>query len=613
LHLSLFAFNDQPLTPLQMRVVDFLLDHKSEERITLLDVLKQEPLATNDDLFLAMQVFGKLYYHSGIDKPPVVINVGPVSSLNTSNNVILEESYLSTQPADDRARLLLQGLRTKAGLSRLQLGETIGVSADTIQNWETGRHDISPYKLQAIATALSLEPHHKDQLFKLALPEMDGAAFDNQPPGNKSVGALLAAYRKRAGYTQDELTSLLHVSDKTVSSWEIEKFVIEDSKLPSKLGELKTRLHLSDDEFQRLSYLVLPMLDPQELAKKPEGDVGRLLLATYRKRAGFSQPALEEKMGLGHNKIVRLESGEDHLRSFDLGAFIAPLSLSNAEAATFLLAAKPELIKHVIKVNADYPKQVKIWLERQIEDIREKAGNGQVFPAGVTPVHLPALDTQWLKLQQKEMRPGLLLAAFRVRKGLKQVFVRSLAPEEDAMTQAAVSDYERGVVPINPAKIAFFKKHYEFSNEEERQLMLLVLPALDPKWLNKQPKIDHSHYLLKAFRERSGLNQQQLGGLVGVPKGTITRWEAHTSPVPLDKIEDLKIALNLQEKYDEPQMLGDAIARSDRLLFAKRESEDNRRVKPPMTSGSTLAERIQPSNTGRLSSAHKNPPQSRTR
>lgn len=37
----------------------------------------------------------------------------------------------------------------------------------------------------------------------------------------KSIGAFIAALRKANGMTQKDLAELLHVSDKTVSRWEV--------------------------------------------------------------------------------------------------------------------------------------------------------------------------------------------------------------------------------------------------------------------------------------------------------------------------------------------------------------------------------------------------------
>lgn len=47
---------------------------------------------------------------------------------------------------------------------------------------------------------------------------------------------------------------------------------------------------------------------------------------------------------------------------------------------------------------------------------------------------------------------------------------------------------------------------------------------------------------LKAFRERLGLTQEQLGGLIDIPRNTIARWEREE--LPIAKMRQLELALS---------------------------------------------------------------------
>lgn len=64
------------------------------------------------------------------------------------------------EPIEERWRAALKAARKNQGMSVTQVGERVGVSHQTISNWETGARTPSPEHIQEWARALGLRARY---------------------------------------------------------------------------------------------------------------------------------------------------------------------------------------------------------------------------------------------------------------------------------------------------------------------------------------------------------------------------------------------------------------------------------------------------------------------
>lgn len=163
----------------------------------------------------------------------------------------------------------------------------------------------------------------------------------------------------------------------------------------------------------------LKALDSLWLIEQPIELQAGLLLHAFRKRVGLSQEQLAEIIGFSRTAIHFWEKGTKPIPVAKLDGLIAALKLSDDEATQF---------KYMI------------------------------IPTS------PEFDSAWLAQQPPKLQAGLLLFAFRERKGLTQ---RQLA-EILGISQAPIHCWEKGA--NLPTKLDELITALELSDEEENKL-----------------------------------------------------------------------------------------------------------------------------------------------
>ncbi len=145
--------------------------------------------------------------------------------------------------------VLLQGARLRAGKTKKECAEVLGVSASTFTAFEEGRKDIALPQLEVLAYALNVpvssffEDKEQDKLVseEPALPVEQVMALRN-----RIVGVLLRQARTQANLTQKELASALGVPARRITQYEY-------GQRPVPIAEL---LHMTDVLHRPITYFL---------------------------------------------------------------------------------------------------------------------------------------------------------------------------------------------------------------------------------------------------------------------------------------------------------------------------------------------------------------------
>ncbi len=119
--------------------------------------------------------------------------------------------------------VLLQGARLRAGKSKKECAEAIGVSASTITQFEEGHRDIALPQLELLAYALNVpvSSFFKDkEQEKLLAQEPELPADQVMTLRNRIIGVLLRQARSEVGKTQKDLAAELGISARRITQYE---------------------------------------------------------------------------------------------------------------------------------------------------------------------------------------------------------------------------------------------------------------------------------------------------------------------------------------------------------------------------------------------------------
>jgi transcriptional regulator with XRE-family HTH domain len=147
-------------------------------------------------------------------------------------------------------------------------------------------------------------------------------AARNDP--DRQAGKLLAALRKRAGVTQDQLAGTINIGRKTLSLWENGHNPIATARLPS----IATALRLSQQDLDRLTLARWPAVDAQSLSGQEQDKQAGKLLAALRKRAGITQHQLAGTINITKTTLSLWENGHNPIATAKLPFIATALSLS---------------------------------------------------------------------------------------------------------------------------------------------------------------------------------------------------------------------------------------------------------------------------------------------
>jgi len=119
--------------------------------------------------------------------------------------------------------VLLQGARLRAGRTKKECAEAIGVSAATLSRFEDGRKDVTLPQLELLAYLLNVpvSGFFRDrEQEKLVQEEPELPADQIVALRNRIIGVLLRQARTEAGMSQKELAGVLHVSPRRITQYE---------------------------------------------------------------------------------------------------------------------------------------------------------------------------------------------------------------------------------------------------------------------------------------------------------------------------------------------------------------------------------------------------------
>jgi len=157
--------------------------------------------------------------------------------------------------------------RKKLGLTQQDLADQIGVSADTVRNWEQGRTRPDLRNLRALATVVRIPA----RFMAISSQEQD------------SFPVRLLATRRRLGLSQAELGARLDVCAETIWEWENghhEPTATNRAAAEALIGETLG-------------------------TAGPTGE----LIREIRERLGLSQRELGERLGVAGSSVSRWERG----------------------------------------------------------------------------------------------------------------------------------------------------------------------------------------------------------------------------------------------------------------------------------------------------------------
>ncbi len=155
--------------------------------------------------------------------------------------------------------------RKKFGLLQKDLAEQLGVSADTVRNWELGHSKPSPQNLQKLAEMVKLP-----QRFLL----VSEAEFPHR----------FLLVRRRLALSQAEIASHLRVTRDTISNWE------------------RGRNEPRGETRERVDQLIEETLHGGESVAARVWEI--------RMRLGMSQSELADRLGVGRQTVSRWERGK---------------------------------------------------------------------------------------------------------------------------------------------------------------------------------------------------------------------------------------------------------------------------------------------------------------
>ena len=403
-------------------------------------------------------------------------------------------------------------------------------------------------------------------------------------PKEKQAALLLRAYRERNKCSLEAFAAATHISEGTLQHWETSLTPIATDKLGTLCRELLLNPSEAEDFILRCDKGIIehtgpawlkeqiaqkkwdiidfPALDPQWVQAQPANEQPGLLLRVYRERKKYSRDALAAATGISEGMLQEWENLKKLIAKDKLGTLCRELSLNSSEAEDFILRRDKGIIEHTGPA----------WLRNRIASKQWGA------------VDLPALDSQWLKAQPEDKRPGLLLKAYRKRLGLSQ-------PEfADAIGElnGAVSTWESGEHPVPEYKAGTLANALKLSQTEAERFILLVhpdiaehtgvdwlrkniaggqwstldAPALNREWLDAQPAGKQGGLLLRAYRERRKYSLDALATATRIPEGTLQHWETFRSQIATNKLGTLCHELSLSSSEAE-----DFILRRDKSII----------------------------------------------
>jgi transcriptional regulator with XRE-family HTH domain len=122
--------------------------------------------------------------------------------------------------------VLLRGARQKAGRSKKELADTLGVSVGVITQFEEGRKDVSLPQLELLAYTLKVPVStffKEREQEKLLAEEPELPAEQVIQLRQRIIGVLLRQARTEAGKSQKELAQALGVSPRRITQYEFGK------------------------------------------------------------------------------------------------------------------------------------------------------------------------------------------------------------------------------------------------------------------------------------------------------------------------------------------------------------------------------------------------------
>jgi transcriptional regulator with XRE-family HTH domain len=333
-------------------------------------------------------------------------------------------------------------------------------------------------------------------------------------------GRYLEALRLRAKLEPEEAASKIGVPAARLLEYEKGGGFTQNTGLAAGgikgfIEKIRPHYHTSPQEELQLMRLFLPILDPQTYLKTPYEDRQYELLKAYRYRVGASVTDVEKTFGadvVSAKNFSLWETKGHHLN----------------------------------------PSISKISVGALVDGLTPLYGLSRAENRRLTRAFLPALDPAWLKKQPEEEQLGHYLKALRYK--------GSAYSRDDMRSRTGLGfNYEDGV-RLDPIRlpegktlkgvIGQFTADYHMDNQEVERLTHLILPALNPRWLQKQPHDERLALLTAAFRQRAGLTLQEVADHLELKLQYVSHWETRGSTA-LESNTSLKSNLGkIMKLYD---------------------------------------------------------------
>lgn len=396
------------------------------------------------------------------------------------------------------------------------------IAKTAVRRWENGYPPMPGNLLPALKEILALNTLDYQLLLHTRFPSLDHEWLEDPAlPVNMRGGLMLDAYCQLAGMRHEDVAKHLHVSQDAVVRLKLGKRPIEGEILESVIALFR------DCDAKA----------PKD-ARWFDEDGFRKACASWDREKHFVTVPPEAKQA---GKILRRIHVEKNTTSEKMAASMGcskrtgnPIQVScynqwEREEITADPSVLPHMKEHLPLTDAEY----------------------QELLLGC----LPAFSKSWLDTQPTMNRAGLVLAAHRDFRGMKQ----KDAAETLGMTIKSYQLLEGGETEISPQTMQKAMVAFGMTGDQRRYFLQARLPALDTEWLARHKPKKALGLLIAANRFVLGKMQKEMATETGVSKQDLNDWELAVRRPPKETFDTIANYFKSEnEKLDKHERVYDA-------------------------------------------------------